>query len=238
MIVAVIDTETTGDGETDEVVEVGAVLLELNEAHEIKKTRLWTSLFRPSVPVQAVARAAHHITDKMLARAPVLKLKPLPIRADVVVAHNAEFDVRMLVQSGVPREDLPEKVICTWRCSLHLWPEAPKHSNQVLRYHLGVEPLARVPGLPHRALPDAVLTAGLLMQMLKTHTLAQLVDLTSGPVLLHKVRFGKYRGMKWEELEDGYLHWILSKSFGPDEKHTAQHWINERRKQCQEQSQS
>lgn len=233
MRIVVVDTETTGDGEKDEVVEVACINLYFGSRIQ---TRHWTSLFSPSVPVLPVARAAHHITDAELASAPKLKHNPPPLDADVLVAHNAEFDVRLLRQSGV--EKLPEKTICTWRCSMHLWPDAPKHSNQVLRYHVGFEPVLKVKGPPHRALPDAAVTAGLFCEMMKNNTVEGLIEMSSGPVLLNTVRFGKYRGQKWESLDEGYLHWILSKDFDADAKFTAQHWINKKRSeaQCQEAS--
>lgn len=235
MRIVVVDTETTGDTETDQVCEVAAVTLNVTQTGELVGVRTWSSLFRPTVPVRHEARAAHHITDEQLIGASlVTECLPLPIVGDIVAAHLAEFDVRMLVQSGVPRTLLPERVICTWRCSMHLWPQAPKHSNQTLRYYLGVEPLKKVKGPPHRALPDALVTASLLLAALREKTPEQLVELTTMPVMLHTVRFGKYRGQLWETLDDGYLHWILSKDFDADAKFTAQHWINERRK-CHDQ---
>ena len=237
MRIEVVDTETTGAEETDQVVEVASVQLRLNGFADVVKVRTWSSLFRPTVPVSAIGRAAHHITDAELARAKtVVESLPLPIVGDVIACHNAEFDLKMLTQSGVPREALPERVICTWRCSMHLFPDAPRHSNQVLRYHLGFEPVGGKSKLPpHRALPDAQITAGLLVRMMRQKTPDELVKMTKLPVLLHTVRFGKYRGQLWETLDEGYLHWILSKSFGEDEKYTAQHWISKRREEkCQE----
>lgn len=236
MKIAVIDTETTGAEETDQVVEVAAVHLLFDSDGDLVRHKCWSSLFKPSVPVSAIGRASHHISDAALRRAPTIaKSLPLPIEGDYVAFHNAAFDLQMLAQSGVPREQIPEKVICTWRCSMHLWPDAPRHSNQVLRYHKNVVQIAASKLPPHRALPDALVTASNLVAMLREKSADELVEMTSLPVLLHTVRFGKYRGQLWETLDEGYLHWILSKSFGEDEKYTAQHWISKRREEkCQE----
>lgn len=235
MKIAVVDTETTGADEDDQVVEVASVQLTLNDSRELMRTKTWSSLFRPTVPVKAVGRAAHHITDAELQKAPMIyESLPLPIVGEVMACHNVKFDLQMLLQSGVPREMLPEKLICTWKCAMHLWPDAPKHSNQVLRYHLGAKQIKTSKLPPHRALPDALVTASNLMLMLDIRTVDELVEMSSQPVLLHKIKFGKYVGQTWETLDDGYLHWILSKTFGEDEKYTAQHWINKRRDACKE----
>lgn len=224
MRVVVVDTETTGVSEIDQVVELALVT-----------AKSWSSLVRPSCPVSPEARAAHHITDEELADAPtmanLLERRGLPEFAPssetVLVAHNAEFDRRVLIQSGVPVSLLPERTICTWRCALHLWPDAPRHSNQVLRYYLDLD----VPPLdmsPHRALPDALVTLALLNRMLLECTMERLVKITAEPALLGVVRFGKYRGTRWQDLESGYLRWILKQDFDEDARHTARHWLRQR----------
>ena len=50
---------------------------------------------------------------------------------------------------------------------MHLWPELSTHKNQTLRYELELN-VPTVEGmLPHRALPDALVTATLLQKMLE-----------------------------------------------------------------------
>lgn len=223
MNLVICDTETTGLGPEDQVVEIALV----TDAHK------WSSLVRPSCPVSSEARAAHHILDAELAEAPTMSelvhsgaLRSLTEPETVLVAHNAQFDRRMLSQCGVPTTD---RVICTHRCSLHLFPQAPRHSNQVLRYWLDL----LVPSLmdiPHRALPDALVTRALLYRMLMECTAERLMELSGAPVLLDKVAFGKYRGSRWSELDVGYLNFVLNKAnFGVDERFTARHWLDRRR---------
>src|ERR1700685_1071177 len=172
--VAVLDTETTGIGEEDQVVEMATVLVPGSG----RPDEDWESLLvRPTCPVSLEPRAVHHITDAELERALTMGHAladgmPLCRGAEVVAAHNLEFDLRLLLQSGVPRDALPARTICTWRCSLHLYPDPPSHSNQVLRYYLGLV-VPPVEGPPHRALPDAVVTAELLRRMLRDRTLGE-----------------------------------------------------------------
>jgi exodeoxyribonuclease X len=244
MRIAVLDTETTGMSETDEVCELAIVSWEQSRPDRDDR---WSSLVRPSCPVSLEARAVHHIGDEQLAEswtfAEMMEHRGLPelgllgkdhVRDDYtsqtvcVAAHNIEFDRRMIQQSCVV--PLPERQICTWKCAMHLYPDAPSHSNQVLRYYLDV----RVPLIkslpPHRALPDAVVTAAILKHILASHEVDELIELTKRPVMLKTVRFGKYRGSRWEDMEDGYLNWILSKDFDEDVRHTARTLLERRRR--------
>jgi exodeoxyribonuclease X len=227
MRIVTLDTETTGIGETDEPVEIALVAVNGDAWHH--------GLVKPHVPCTVEARATHHITDAMLEEAPPLWFELqlgsklcLWGSAIVVAAHNLAFDLRMLRQGGAA---VPTGGICTWRCALHLFPDAPGHSNGVLRYHLGLE----VPGLaecglpPHRALPDALVTAALLRHMLETKTEQELLELTTTPVLLRTCRFGKHRGTAWAEIPRGYMEWILRQTgeaaFDADVRHTARHYL-------------
>lgn len=232
--IAVIDTETTGLEETDRVVEVAMVVLRRDEPHAIPGLpRLadlkFASLVNPGgVAVSVQARAAHHITDEELVGAPILDqigwLEKIA-HAHILAGHNVAFDRRILVQSGFPEECLPKRTICTHRCALHIYPDAPAYSNQVLRYYLG---LRVVVPRPHRALDDAVVTAAILDRMLEEKTVDELVDLSTRPVLLKTVRFGKHYGKAWRDLPVDYLRWIVKQDFDCDELYTAKHWLAEK----------
>lgn len=246
MRIVVLDTETTGMGDADQVVEVATVSWPYARETPPREERWW-SLVKPTCPVSLEARAVHHISDGDLEDQPtmeqLLQRRGIPgllgagnleddhDDSEVVclAAHNLGFDWRMLVQSGVAEHRLSSRRICTWRCAQHLYPDAPGHSNQVLRYYLDL----RVPLIkslpPHRALPDAVVTAALLQKMLETETPDNLEALTKKPVMLKTVRFGKHKGTEWKNLDSGYLNWILSKDFDADAHHTARTVLEGRR---------
>src|SRR5688500_7884555 len=140
MRVAVLDTETTGTEESDQVVEVALVTLEVAECLlEGETLRVattvdeWGSLARPTVPVLPEARANHHLTDEALALAPAREdvMQRVARRlsgASVLAAHNLQFDPPFLEREGV---ELPGGRLCPWRLARHLWPDAPRHGNQV-----------------------------------------------------------------------------------------------------------
>lgn len=112
---------------------------------------------------------------------------------------------------------------------MRVWPDAPSHANQVLRYWLGdvAEPLLAMP--PHRAAPDAYVTAHILVHALAYASINDMVSWTSGPALLPAVTFGKHRGARWQDVPWDYLDWIVRKSdLDEDTKFTARHEIKRR----------
>jgi DNA polymerase III epsilon subunit family exonuclease len=93
------DVETTGiDANTDEIIEIGAVMFSVKE-HKNRtvpdKLEEFQSLIKPSKPNGAVEK--NHITDEMLKDAPshaeiLPKFKAFCDNANCLVAHNAPFD--------------------------------------------------------------------------------------------------------------------------------------------------
>ena len=223
MKIAVIDTETTGlDPEKGSIVELAIVSL--------PSFTNFSSLVKPEHPIELQAMAAHHLTEDMVADAdPFEKViaDSMIEEADFIAAHNAEFDSGFLP----PVKEKPW--ICTWRCARHLYPDSPSHSNQVLRYYLKLNDkiqsdkdgrkIMKLP--PHRALPDAWVTAHILNVMLETKTPQELVELTKQPILLKMCNFGKHRGTEWEKVPKDYLAWILRQNFDADTLFTVKHHL-------------
>lgn len=162
----------------------------------------------------------------------------------LLVFHNAEFDLGFLPEY---LRELP--YICTWRCSLHLFPHAESHSNGALWYELGLSrPMPPEAGhMPHRALFDALMTRDILEHMVDllqtdgtivgyeddadrtpASALRYLSWLSQQPVLLTKCRFGKHRDTHWEDIPSAYMEWVLGQDFDEDTKHTCRHWLRER----------
>jgi exodeoxyribonuclease X len=232
MRLIVVDCETTGLNLDCEVVEVATVVLS-DDSGALRPITTWSSLVKPLDPIPPMARVIHHISDEDVANAPTLAhamlLASIAVEVGaggVLAAHNAPFD------SGFLSLDIP---ICTWRCSCHVWPEAPSHKNQVLRYWLpGLEQeiIASVAdgdiaiddwclGM-HRALPDAFVTAHLLRRLVAERSVDELVRLSKTPILHKTVGFGKHFGLLWSEVPKDYLRWLLRQDFDADTKHTAQ----------------
>jgi DNA polymerase III epsilon subunit-like protein len=163
--VLVIDTETTGLGDDAQVIELaivdasGAVLLE---------TRL-----RPSVPVEPGAAEVHGIGEAELASAPVwpevaAKVEAL-LRGRCVVAFNAEFDFRLLRQTGAAFGDgMPWLNGVERRCAMYLAAAAYGATNRhgtISLWSASLEAGVSWEGAAHSAVADAWVTAALLRSL-------------------------------------------------------------------------
>ena len=172
-------------------------------------------LVQPGCPVSAATSAIHHIVDEDLVDAPSwTALAPTILQSDGLVAlaaHRAAFEKRWCLPALTGRA----RWICTYKCALRLWPEAPTHSNQGLRYWRRPTGLDRATGLPaHRAGPDAYVTAHHLRDMLALASVAQMLEWSELPALLVRVPNGPLRGRRWDQLDAAQLDQIASGAFG------------------------
>ncbi|WP_051960464.1 exonuclease domain-containing protein [Devosia riboflavina] len=229
-IARVLDFETTGypEDESSEIIEAGTIDVDLlAEGFPIVMESCWTSLFKPSGFIPAATMAIHHIMDADVADAPPsMTVFPHLLRgmteADVYAAHNAKFEQHFFNGRG-------RSYICTYKCALRAWPDAPNHTNQGLRYHLQLPCDRKLSDPPHRALPDAYVTAHILQALLRLRPLGRLVEISKEPAFLTNITFGKHRGKSFKEVaqsDRGYLSWIIDKSdMDEDVKFSAQWWL-------------
>ncbi|MBB4017339.1 exodeoxyribonuclease X [Chelatococcus caeni] len=241
MRIRVVDLETTGfappeDGVGTGVCDLGWVDLVPTSAEFLGWPREWTicpmvqMYVHPGHAIPAKASAIHHIVDEDVACAPswpeALEMVAAPADATMFAAHNAKFERQWFtdeVLAGRP-------IICTYKCALRLWPDAPGHSNQALRYWRNPEGLDRhVADFAHRAGPDAYVTAHLLRDMLQIATIDELVQWSSEPALLVTCHIGRYRGTPWRDIDSGFLWWVLERDFDEDVHHTCRYWLDQRR---------
>ena len=94
--VAFLDTETTGLGPLDEVIDIAVV--------DGTGRVLLNSLVRPTQPIHPRARAVHGLADRLLAAQPAwpeVHTKLLAALRDYscIVMYNAPFDLRLIDQS-------------------------------------------------------------------------------------------------------------------------------------------
>lgn len=225
--VIVLDTETTGlDPDEHALVELAAVGVD-------KQDEVFETLINPAREIPPEAKAVHHITEKMCQGKPVASaaIEDMLIKLgwpEVIVAHNAKFD-RGFLQNYFAGIDYHPKWICTYKSSVVVYPNAPSHSNQVLRYWLGLEP--RLPeGLaPHRALYDILVTREIFQSLLTQKTINELHEISSNPILLERVAFGKHKGQLWSQVDRGYLRWCTQQAdMNEDVLHTANHYLQRR----------
>ena len=119
-----LDTETTGLGGNDEVVQIAIV--------DVDGTVLVDTLVKPHRPIPAEATAVHGITDDMVADAPAFdqvwpQVKAI-VEAHPIVAYNADFDMRMIRQT-LNACGIPEAIQVTYRCAMKLYSRFSGYSR-------------------------------------------------------------------------------------------------------------
>jgi exodeoxyribonuclease X len=210
MRLRVIDIETTG-GLPSEIIEIAAVdVVVTDEGWKPEPPR--SRLFRPIGPITIHAMAIHHLTpddfDDAVAPCSDARLREFLIangHPDFLIAHNASFESQHI--SAAVTEGL--EWICTVKSARNAWPDAPGYSNQMLRYWRGMrlDPSLAMP--PHRAGPDAWVTAHILIDLLRTASVHDLLGWTQAPRRLDRIPFGRYRGRDWTIPPSDYLRWLV-----------------------------
>ena len=140
MIIRVIDFETTGVEPSDSVVEVGWQDIEDGRL----STAAGSAMVNPGRLIPPEASAIHHILDVDVDRAATWHYwnSRLRYHVDIFAAHHADFERQFF--DGEP-------FICTLKAARRVWPEAPGHSNQTLRYWLNLPVDRAMATPPHRA---------------------------------------------------------------------------------------
>lgn len=203
--IRVIDFETTGfEPPVAQVCEVGYCDVIIEDKHVCDPVSYLCGFSGPMPPE---ARAIHQISkDDCDSLDP---FDPDHLDCDDVtafVAHNWEFESKFFQPS--------KHSICTYKSALRVWPDAPSHSNGVLFYWLLDQGLIN-PDLTksqpfHRAGPDAYATAWILTALLIAGATGKdMVKWTNEPKLLPKCTIGKFRGVPWCEVEEGFLSWMV-----------------------------
>ena len=226
-----LDTETTGLGPDDRLCQV---------AYHYQGVE-YQELFRPPVPISVEAMAVSHITNAMVqdkstfeGSAMQAHLKQLlEDENQMLVAHNAQFDISMLAKDQVSTK----RYIDTVKIACHLDSEGviPRYGLQYLRYflNLGLSP-QEAPA--HDALGDVrvlvklferlyeKMSQGLTGQEIKK----EMMRISQLPRLMKKFDFGKYKDRLVAEVaqqDRGYLEWLQKEKIKQrEEGHPDEDW--------------
>ena len=222
----ILDTETTGAGENDRIIQLGYVVL------GGKEIEVYNEFCSSEVPISYGAMEVHNITPDMIEGKLTCKeteaykrLLELNTPDNYVIIHNAVFDIGMLEKEGFR---LHMKLIDTLRCAKHIYADEEAHRLQYFRYKMGLykEEKAEADKLgievkAHDAIGD-VLTLKLFLSELRKavqekfvgeNPVEKMVALTKEPIFVKTFRFGKYKGKELVDIarEDaGYLKWMVN----------------------------
>ena len=155
------DVETTGFSRTDKVVDLAAIRFRSGQ-----KVDEFEALINPQIPIPSYVSKVHGITNADVSGEPSID-DVFPkflefISDDVLVAHNAKFDIQFLnrVSECLYGDSIKKKVECTLQLSKNLVEDTQNYKLETLAKHFGIK-LS-----PHRAYPDALATGFLYLQLL------------------------------------------------------------------------
>jgi DNA polymerase-3 subunit epsilon/exodeoxyribonuclease X len=229
-----LDTETTGAGENDRIIQLGYMVL------DGKKVDIYNDMCSSEVPIGYGAMEVHGITPDMIEGKPECRETPafqalcaLNTPDNVLIIHNAPFDLGML-----SKEDFTSqmRLIDTLRCARHLFDEEEAHRLQYFRYALGLYKIEQAEAdalgievKAHDAIGDVLVLKLFLTELRKrlqerfegANPIDKMVELTQTPVFYTRpLKFGKYKGKTLTEIAEadkGYLTWMLGNMDSLDE---------------------
>ena len=228
-----LDTETTGnDLAKDRLCQV--CYKTATDTH--------TEYFKPPLPISIKSMSITHITNKMVAdKQPFAgsemkrNLEDLLVN-HALVAHNAKFDIAMLLAEGVTVPNF----ICTLRIARYLDENAviPEYNLQFLRYYLDLE----VEGSAHDALSDVLVTEAIFNRQLQKfldqglneeETIKEMIKISGEPSIYKKMPFGKHKDKTMQEIaqiDRGYLEWLYKQKMEDGEQdedwlYTLKHYL-------------
>lgn len=216
--VVLLDTETTGiDPLVDRMVQL---------AYKYQG-KLVSSYFKPPVPISVKSMSISHITNKMVEdkeefSSSFMKQEVQEIlRDNILVAHNAGFDIDILYKEGVQVSSF----IDTYKLIRYLDKEneIPEYGLQYLRYFLDFDLDAQA----HDAAGDVLVLEKLFEYLYKRmekegnhNILDTMVEISSKPLLLRIFNYGKHKGKKIEEVlayDKNYLEWMLEQKLNNEQ---------------------
>ncbi len=220
------DTETTGNQESDRIIQIGAMIV-----HDKKNIEIIDELCLAPVPISIEAMEVHNITPEvLLGKEPFLhtafaqKIVEFNQKENYLIAHNIPFDLGMLQKEGFENH---YTLIDTLRCAKHLLPNSPSHRLQYLRYALGLYQIeqteANTLGITikaHDAIGDVLVMKLLLSKLVRlvqeqhaqSNPMEKLAELTQTPVMIKTFKFGKYKDTEIADIatrDKGYLRWMM-----------------------------
>jgi DNA polymerase III epsilon subunit-like protein len=220
-----LDTETTGTDEDDRLCQI---------AFKTETGLIVNELFNPGKQISIEAMSINHITNEMVKDKPPFKNSDawkklqelLDDENNMIVAHNAKFDLGML-----RKEDIhSQKTICTYKLARFLDKEGqiPQYNLQYLRYYLNLN----IDASPHDALGDIMVLEALFKRIhakakdeFGTGTIDKMIEVTKNPVLLVKMPFGKHKGMRIDKIPGDYLQWLSGTDLDEDMAYTIKHYL-------------
>jgi DNA polymerase-3 subunit epsilon len=153
----ILDTETTGLGDTDQIVQVAAI----NGAGNV----LLNTLVKPTIPISESASRIHGITESTVdgARSFMEVWDDISdlIYGKLLIIYNADFDIRLMQQSALACGATMLEFPCDWNDAMGQYAQ---WCGEWSDFH-GSFRWQRLPGGDHSALGDCQAVLALIKRM-------------------------------------------------------------------------
>ena len=235
----IFDTETTGLEKEDKIIQVGAIINDLDNKDSIE---FYDELCNSDIPIKIEAMAIHGIRPEKIKNKPFYKdtkfkkrLDELNNKENFLIAHNLDFDLEMLKKEGFNNN---LNLIDTLQCAIHLYSIGEKIGNyllpnyklQTFRYLLIDEEeelkeakTYKVDIQAHNAISDVIILKLFLRKLYikisekynikeKEAIFNKMAELTKLPAIIKVLNFGKYKGEKLIDIEkkdSNYIDWLF-----------------------------
>jgi len=144
------------------------------------------------------------------------------LQSNILVAHNAAFDVDILAKEGVKMNNYIDTLKVTK--FIDSQNEIPEYNLQYLRYFLDFDIEAKA----HDATGDVLVLEKLFQYLYnrmydlyhdENKIINEMVEISSKPLLLRLFNYGKHKGKKIEEVlgyDRSYLEWMLDQKLNTE----------------------
>lgn len=216
-----VDCETGGEFDgTPQLIELAGLRVDPDGSMSMYET-----LVKNEYPVDPQSSAIHQLREEDLAdgatpRDAVKNLVEMGEDA-IWVLFNAPYDLRVIGNHLGESADKAAGIIAldAYRLAVHAWPNAPSHKLHVLYHQLHLPRESMI----HRAGPDVRITCQVLRrtaEALSCWETARLLDISTRPLPVPQMKFGKHAGQPLSEIPADYFDWWLNKRApGPDENY-------------------
>lgn len=212
-----IDTETCSFNPKGHkgICDIGAIVFD----DDFNILDQFESLIDPEMPISPSASGVHGITNEMVAHEPTIHewLEVIGDRANyfkepfIYTGYNCQFDQRF-TDPSLGKNYAGTLDVMGWaRRFIKVDSKGEPIENWKLQTLLYALELPEVGS--HRALADCHTTLGVLKHIvaLTGMTLKELTAGSEDALTPDTMPFGKHRGTKIEDVDTGYLHWLLTK---------------------------
>jgi len=146
---------------------------------KIQEDTEFVQLVNPECAIPWEAKQVNKISDEEVQSAPTID-QVLPkfleyAKGTILVAHNSDFDMGFLEHEKEccwGYVELPE-CLCTMQLSRSIFPHEFRHNLDTVALRLELP----IPEARHRALPDVLLTAQILLKMMEMAKISSIEDL-------------------------------------------------------------